>query len=174
MPRQSMAYKAYRESSRFAADVAAGKIAGQGGVPRGITTVTSDKSYKARRAQKAGLAVPKAVTDIAASPFTGGIGAVTDLWTMALGSREDKVNTAMDYMPVNDVTRKTVTNTVDYSASKSPSAGAFWGQSVIGASDTPTSSLLPDIGGDLKQTIIIAGLFLGGIYLAGKILGGKK
>jgi len=52
MPRISSGYKAYRESERFNQDAAAGKLAGQGGVPRGITTITTDPSYQARRVNK--------------------------------------------------------------------------------------------------------------------------
>jgi len=125
--------------------------------------------------QKGGFAAPKAVTDvISKGPFFGGIELTTDLWQMALGTRQDKVDTALDYLPVNQPTKDYVTQTINRSKT-TPENSAFWGEYVLGPTNTPTNEVLPDLPklpslGDLGNKALLGVALIAAVYLIGKAI----
>jgi len=126
--------------------------------------------------RKAGFAAPSAVVDIIQNPIIGGAGAVVDLWTGVLGTREQKVDAALDYYPINQEAKDTVQATIDYSKNQSDPNAAYWGERVLPITGDPVPDIIPDIGGigkDIKSTLLLGGLVLAGVYLAGKIIGRK-
>ncbi len=155
------------------------------------SVATAPKGTVISTAPKTVITAPKVVTNILTNPVMGAVGVVQDFWGLVLGSREEKVSTIGEYLPISVQATdmgKTITKTfdtvlqtkIDTSKMFSPEAKKFWETPTLANTNIELPKIeLPNLDifgkiGEYGKWILIGGAVLLGVYFISKMGSGKK
>lgn len=126
----------------------------------------------------ADVGVPQAMTDVyTKGAWWAGLDVYKQFWATLIGTPEEKIDAMTYLLPIGSQSRD-ILSEVRAALAKSEIGGKNYLTTGIGEPvpvDIPEFKFeLPDIMGGLSSIAIIGIIALGGIYLLGKVIGGKK